>query len=49
MKWIYNYFMYIRFGGMRNTKNWIKSTPVYDNLLQLFPLLPQFKAFKAKR
>ena len=24
-KWMHNDFMYVRFGGMKNTKNWSKS------------------------
>ena len=26
IKWIHNDFMYVRFGGIRNTKTWSKST-----------------------
>ena len=26
IKWVHNDFMYVRFGGMRNTKTWSKST-----------------------
>ena len=25
-KWMHNDFMYVRYGGMRNTKTWSKST-----------------------
>ena len=28
IKWIHNVFMYARFGGMRNTKTWSKSTEI---------------------
>ena len=33
IKWVHNDFMYVRSGGMRNTKTWSKSSKEVINLL----------------
>ena len=43
-KWIHNDFMYVRFGGRRNTKTWSKSKPMDAKPLKCQVIIDGFQA-----